>query len=256
MSLKESLRPLAAGALMLADPASAIAYRRLLRSEDAGAIGTVRVRQLGGQPVALRPGTSDARVLWDTFVHGYHLPPAELGAPACIWDVGANVGLTMADFAHRFPRARVYGVELDGENARLARRNTAPWAGRCTVIEGAVWTQEGAVRYERHANASGYTVALPHHAPRVAAQANARTLDALLAEHGVEQVDYLKLDVEGGEHALLKAPARWPSLVRCLKVEVHYGYTPDECAGDLERLGFLTRRDDRHRAAVIGLARR
>ncbi len=88
----------------------------------------MRLRPLGGSEVLLRPSTSDVDTVWGTFAGRYHLPPPEAGEPRLIWDLGANIGLTMADLAVRHPGARVVGVELDSENAALARANVDPVA--------------------------------------------------------------------------------------------------------------------------------
>lgn len=59
----------------------------------------------------------------------YHLPPdkAISDDAALIVDMGANIGCTAADFAHRYQRARVLAVELDQSNADLCRRNLGSW---------------------------------------------------------------------------------------------------------------------------------
>jgi FkbM family methyltransferase len=209
----------------------------------------VRLRPLGGQSIALRPSTSDADTVWGTFARRYHLPPPELDGIRTIWDLGANIGLTMADLAERHPGARVLGVELDADNADLARLNTAPWGERCEVVHAAVWPEDGEVRYERWAGgtASYRAEGGPDRAPAV-------SLDTLLREHG-GPVDYLKVDVEGAERRLLRERAAWAHSVRCLKVEVHDPYTVEECERDLRALGFETEVDPRHWACVIGRRR-
>jgi hypothetical protein len=85
----------------------------------------IRVRALRGRALRLRPGTADAWALMDTFSGRYHRPPGWLRPREVdlIWDLGANIGTTMADLAERFPRARVTGVEIDPGNARLCGVN-------------------------------------------------------------------------------------------------------------------------------------
>jgi hypothetical protein len=61
--------------------------------------------------------------------------------------VGANIGLTMADMAVRFPRARLVGIELDADNVFLAKANLAPWRDRCEVVHAAAWTSDTEVFY-------------------------------------------------------------------------------------------------------------
>jgi FkbM family methyltransferase len=238
--------------------ADARSLRSLARLEMAPAPDgevELRLRPLGGRAVALRPGTSDADVLWDTFFHGYHLPPHEAVERGLrvIWDLGANVGLTMAHMAALYPQARVLGAELDPDNARLARRNVAAWGERCEVVECAVWVDDGEVRYHHHDSASGYNVVADDR-PEGDRRAPARALGALLREHSPAQpVDYMKMDVEGSEFELLKRNTDWADTVRAIQVEAHFGYSLDECERDLRRLGFATRRHERHPASIVGL---
>ena len=135
---------------VVSDRRSLRAYRRSLEPERPyGEIESLAIRQLGHRSIEVRAGTTDANVVFATFFHRFHLPPSDLRmAPdPVIWDLGANIGLTMAHFAERYPRARVVGVELDGANVALCKRNVAPWSSRCTVVEGAVWHEDGQARY-------------------------------------------------------------------------------------------------------------
>ena len=171
-----------------------------------------------------------------------------------IWDLGANIGLTMADLAVRHPRARVIGLEMDAENAALARANTAAWSDRCDVIEAAAWPTDGQLRYVHLAGAtSGHFVtgATPEEDPAVTT-ADALSPYSLLALSGPEAVvDFAKVDIEGAEIELLRHHAGWARRVRTMAVEVHAPYTVDECREDLRELGFETRVDPRHWACVI-----
>jgi FkbM family methyltransferase len=245
----------AAAGRLVADARSLRSFARLELSPERDGEVELRLKPLGGKPVALRPGTSDADVLWDTFFHSYHLPPPEAVERGLrvIWDLGANVGLTMAHMAGLYPEARVLGAELDPDNARLARRNVEAWNERCEVVECAVWVEDGEVRYHHHDSASGYNV-VPDDRPEGDHRAPARSLAGLLAAHSPgEPVDYMKMDVEGSEFELLKRNTSWAEAVRAIQVEAHFGYSLEECERDLRGLGFATRRHERHPASVIGV---
>jgi FkbM family methyltransferase len=238
--------------LIVADRSSLRRARALEQGRaGAGRPLVVRVRPLLGAPVALRPQTSDVTVLWDTFLGGYHLPPRELeldSEASTIWDLGANIGLTMADLAVRFPNARVLGVELDEANAAVCRRNVSPWADRCRVLEAAVWTAEGEVAYRRR---PGHELGTRIEGPGAGTQrVRAITLDRLMAEHD-GWVDYIKMDIEGAEREVLRRDVGWAQRVRAIRVEVHEPYTPAQCAGDLRALGFAPRVERRY--YVVGV---
>ena len=244
-----------------AGPRSFLTYLRLTRVRrhegSGGRVVHVRLRPLGGREVLLRPSTSDADTVWGTFAGAYHLPPPEASDPRLIWDLGANIGLTMADMAVRFPGARIVGVELDHDNAQLARRNLAPWGERCEVLEAAVWREDGELSYHR---LTGGTAG--HHVADVPvgtegegiARAPAISLDTLLERSGAGAVvDFAKVDVEGTERELLRAGTGWAGRVRTITVEVHEPYTVAECERDLRALGFTTRVHPRHWACVTGV---
>jgi hypothetical protein len=203
-----------------------------LRSQDEHASAgekevELRIGRLNGRPVWLREGTTDVDTLWDVFIHSYHLPPARVQRRGMhlVWDLGANIGLTMAEMALRWPEARVVGVEPDSANAALARRNFEPWDDRAELIESSVAPDAGA--------------------PGL-------SLNGLLERTG-GPVAFVKMDIGGAEREVLRRNTEWASQVGCIKVEVHDGYAPEDCVRDLEQLGFEARRDRRHDSAVVGV---
>jgi FkbM family methyltransferase len=210
---------------------------------------SLRIRALG-RTVLLRPGTSDGEVVWETFQGLYHLPPPSVGEPALIWDLGANIGLTAAHFAHLFPRTRIIGVELDAGNAALARANLAPWSARCELITAAVWPEDGEVSYDP-VPGTEYALRVKS-GPGGESTAPALSLNSLLARSGASTIDFVKMDIEGAERRVLRENTQWAEFVRSIKVEVHEPYETEECARDLEELGFVIRLDDRHWACVMG----
>jgi FkbM family methyltransferase len=262
--VKQALRRAFVATRITSDVRSLRTYIRLSRiAHHAGSEGRavgLRLRPLGGRRVLVRPSTSDVDTVWGTFARGYHRPPEELaGRPVgLILDLGANIGLTMADFAVRFPGARVVGIELDGDNVLLARTNLASWHDRCEVVHGAVWTSDSEVFYAPlPGHTAGHQVGgtgsdLPEGTVRVPAF----SIDTLLDRHAPgARVDYLKMDVEGAERGLLSEPVEWARRVGCMKVEVHDPYGVDECERDMRALGFETRTDPRHWGCVIGVRR-
>jgi FkbM family methyltransferase len=207
----------------------------------------VRFRGLHGAPVRLRPQSEDDGLAHDVFVGRYHLPPEELRLEdiRMIWDLGANIGLTMAHLASLCPNAHIVGVELDAANAELCRENTGAWRDRCEVIRAAVWVAEGLVEYTRptgreqsfHVVARGAADA----EPPGGASAPAISLNRLLERTGADAIDYVKMDIEGAERAVLGEHTEWAAHVRAIKVELHHRYEIDECLEDLRRLGFVAR---------------
>lgn len=219
----------------------------------SNALGTVNVgiKRLGGRAIQMREGTTDGEGVVATFAGGFHRAPKGLNSIEVIWDLGANIGLTMADLAVTHPHARITGVELDAANVRLARENVAPWQDRCEILHAAVWSREGTVQVSTSGDPDGHRIAIDGDQT-----VDAITLTTLYDRTG--PVDFVKVDVEGAEKELLRDPGSWISSVKCIMVECHDGYPLAQCVSDLQRAGFATRELPRRpwrraRSAAVGL---
>jgi FkbM family methyltransferase len=241
------------GAALMADVESFRAFSELRNAERRDEPVALRVRQLQGRELHVRPGHGDLWALVHTLLPAYHLPPPELDPRTIhtILDLGANIGVSMSHLATRFPAARIVGVELDAANAELCRRNVATWGERCTVVHGAVWPRDEEVAYV----AQGVGEEAFHAAPsgeQPAASATRRTagvsLQTLIERELPEGVvvDFVKMDIEGAEREVLTENAGWAQRVRAMIVEVHPPYDVEGCIGDLEALGFHARVDARY----------
>ncbi len=204
----------------------------------------VSMKELGGEELFVRPGTSDMVNAAGDYLDRIHMPPPEI-APAeirQIVELGCNNGSAMASFAIRFPQARILGVEPDPRNAALARRNVARFGGRCEVVHAGIWDEETELTVEGD-QAFGYTVrsSLPGDPPG-SIHVPSITIDALLDRHMPEgEIDFLYVTIEGAESRVLRAVGHWIDRVRCIRLD--WGRGGDPCRRELERRGFETRLD-------------
>lgn len=170
-------------------------------------------------------------------------------------DLGANVGYTAAHFAHLFPAAQVYAVEMDAGNLRIAADSTAPWKDRCHLTQAAVWDSEGVITYGGNVGCGLRVNDLDAGAAPAPLQAPARTIAALFDGWGVSQVDYLKMDIEGAEQRVFDADLSWLARVNAIKIEIH---PPAEMQTTRERLaaaGFDCTDDTSRSACLIAMRR-
>ncbi|MDR6635542.1 FkbM family methyltransferase [Phyllobacterium sp. 1468] len=211
-----------------------------------------RVRSLGHQPISVRPGTSDLVVLYETFGASYDAPPPILSREKAtrIWDLGANIGLTVALYAAAFPLARISAVELDAANADLARINTITFGSRCEIITGAVWFEDAEIDYiietgmEHGAHVTEATNSTTRKSP-------AWSLNTLFKNDDL--IDFVKMDIEGAEALVLTRNTEWSTKVACLKVECHSPYTVTQAVADLEPLGYEVDQESTHWASVVAI---
>jgi FkbM family methyltransferase len=163
-------------------------------------------------------------------------------------DLGANIGLTMAHLAALCP-AHIVGVELDAHNVELARKNVERWRDRCEVVEAAVWYTDEPLRYDiAHGAECGAVLS-----PSGKKTAQGLSINSLLDRLGWDQVDFVKMDIEGAEREVLRRNTEWTLRVRSIKVEAHAAYSREQCARDLRELGFQTVLDAGHPHAVSGI---
>lgn len=165
----------------------------------------VRIRRHGTTLRITLRTYADLDVVHELFVrdeYGAVELPDDAGV---IVDVGANIGLATLELGVRFPGARIIACEPDpGAHATLvANVGDDPRVEIHRVAlsdedgETTFWTSPTAVLSSVHRT-------LDDQRPVIVPT---KTLASFLAEVGVEQVDLLKLDVEGAETLVLADPA-------------------------------------------------
>jgi FkbM family methyltransferase len=184
---------------------------------------------------------SELIALEEILLEGEYDAAVDTGRPATIVDLGANCGQATLFFRSRFPDARILCAEPDPRTFATLRRNH----GRdplVTLRQVAVTGEDGWCRLEREAGSSWGTRvssgpgAEVDHVPAV-------TLETLLGQHGIEDVDLLKVDIEGMEHAALAGSAVLRRVRRVIG-EIHASLIDvpvDQAIADFKRTGDFDR---------------
>jgi FkbM family methyltransferase len=234
-----------------------VLYRRLCNSYILSHPFTLRIRGAGGNPLWVRPGTTDLKVLWDTFHYKYHLPPFKLKSNCIIVDLGANVGYTVAHFANLYPDAYIVGVEMDKANYDIAVKNIYHLGLRCHLEHAAVWSNNQQVIYDADGEWGFHIVNKKINSNSNFKSAPAKTIADIFREHKLTSIDYLKMDIEGSEAEVLKDPGEWLNSVRSMKIEVHPQFNPDatlkKCGEILKSFKFRFYEDDKHPQCLIAM---
>jgi FkbM family methyltransferase len=172
-------------------------------------------------PITLRLKTSDLATFKDIFVKGqYEFMPRK--PPEVIIDAGANIGLTSLVFANRFPDARIIAVEPESSNYEMLLKNIAPYAN-IVAVQAAVWNVNGIVDIvDPGWGKWGFQVGKEddREAKRVMS-CRSMTIDRIMSEHGIDFIDILKMDIEGGEKEVFDDADRWIGKIGVLAVELH-----------------------------------
>lgn len=186
-------------------------------------------------PLYLRAGTIDLRVFDQIFCrHEVAFPVA--AEPQVIVDAGANIGLSTIYFANRWPEARIISLEVDSGNHALLCRNTIHYPQVQPLLCG-LWSRPTElVITNPDVPPWGFVVSSDlAEGPPGAATVPAVGVAELMEQQGLEQIDLLKIDIEGAEREVFGVDAeRWIDRVRCIAVELHDRFFPG-CAEALDR---------------------
>jgi FkbM family methyltransferase len=183
-----------------------------------------------GMAVHMRHDPSDMGILAEVFIDRVYEPPAQvarsldsLARPLRILDLGSNIGLFAVFALARWPAASVVAFEPDPQNLEVLHL-TIGEAGvdsRWRLEEAAATNFDGEVSFAvgRYAES-----AIVDELPDPGLDVNrVRAVDAF---DWLSQADLAKLDIEGGEWALLADPRLAQIPTRVLVLEYHPQRSP------------------------------
>lgn len=183
--------------------------------------------------VKLRYGTTDVHVHTQMAdLDQYALPEQlRLLRPELIIDAGANIGLASVAFALRFPEARVVAVEPHPESFAMLCANVAEFP-QVLPVRGGVAGASGRLQILDPDDLPSSIRVGTVDADAVDAESDgagsipAYTIPELIRLGDAEQVDLLKLDVEGSERDVLAGSSEWIGGTGAIVAELHDWLTP------------------------------
>jgi FkbM family methyltransferase len=203
----------------------------------------LRVTLIDGTRLSLR-GTpdDDVQTAYEVFVLRVYDSPRAIDPDSVrrVIDLGANVGISCLHWARQFPGAQVIGYEPHPRHVELARAQLQlnglderrvriePFAAACSSGTARLSDAGVSSAIQRDPASEGIEV---------------RTIDFLAAVSGTA-IDILKIDIEGGEYALLGDSRFGEVAARVIVLEWHnvpghpQGLT--WCRRRLEALGYQT----------------
>jgi len=215
--------------------------------------GTAGITRLLGYPLEF----PDARMFVATYSpifrrRIYQFSPSN--ASPRILDCGANIGLASIYWKQTFPNADITAFEPDPSTASLLRRNlAAAGADDVTVVEAAVWTENGTIHLTQPEGDPGRLGSrIVEASTNISADNEEPVRTVRLRDCFTEPVDFLKLDIEGAETDVILDIADLLPTVGDLFVEYH-GFTGRsrlvELMEPIERAGFSIYVEQEHEFA-------
>lgn len=137
--------------------------------------------------------------------------------PKTIIDGGANIGLTAAYFATKFPSAQIVTVEPDSNNFDLLVKNTQQYKNIKPVNAG-IWNRKVNLEVKDGGQGNNAFTVLENPAGTIPAL----SIKDLIDQQGWPNADIIKLDIEGSEKEVFeKNFEQWLPSTKILIVELH-----------------------------------
>ncbi|MFA9213120.1 MAG: FkbM family methyltransferase [Candidatus Methylacidiphilales bacterium] len=138
-----------------------------------------------------------------------------------ILDCGANIGLSVLFFKKMYPNAIIHAFEPDAEIFKLLKQNLQPYNFNDVFLhEKAVWVNDQDLSFVSQGGSSG-KIGFSENASKVGA---IRLKDFLQNQ----QIDFLKMDIEGAEyHVLLDCKDELKN-IKTLFIEYHSFYDEEQ----------------------------
>jgi FkbM family methyltransferase len=139
-------------------------------------------------------------------------------ASPCVLDLGANIGsFALRVFLH-CPTAQVVSVEAASDTFQILKANkSANTSLNWEVLNNGVWRDDGPLTLMRRGISVGHRVVEGAGGDAV----QGISLNTLLDRLGWDRVDLIKMDIEGGEEAVVPAARDVLHRTRVLIIEIH-----------------------------------
>lgn len=161
--------------------------------------------------------------------------------PNIIVDAGANIGMTSAFFASKYPGATIIAVEPAVHNFQLLQENTTRYEN-VSCLQAALWHEDtmlqltdpgrGDNSLQVNASEGGDTQAV--------------CVGSIMQRYKLTHIDVLKIDIEGAEEAVFSMGYEmWLPKVKMLIIELHEKIKPGvslRVLNVMEEYGFSHRR--------------
>jgi FkbM family methyltransferase len=172
------------------------------------------------QPVYLRIPSSDVPTYKQIFVDGEYDCIVNY-SPRTIIDAGANVGLASVYFANKYPTARIFAIEPEFQNFKLLLKNTSSY-DNIVPIQAALWIENKEINLVDPGLGNwGFMTHSDSISKNICHQIQGVTIDKLMRQYNLEEIDILKIDIEGAEKEVFADPSLWIDKINSFIIELH-----------------------------------
>jgi FkbM family methyltransferase len=174
--------------------------------------------------IYLRPKTSDRPTFEQVFVQKEYELPIDF-SPKTMIDGGANIGLASVYFAERFPDLHIFAIEPDTSNLEMFAKNTSHY-DNVEGIQSAIWNRTTQLKIS-NPEMDSWAFEVEETTDEDVSGFVAHSILDLMKLKKWDQIDILKLDIEGSEYQVFQADyEQWLPKVKMLIIELHEKMRP------------------------------
>ena len=214
-----------------------------LRKIKNQTIASLDMSSLKARDVYMRPSSSDFLVFLQVFGQKEYKAPIELyqrvfgSDPKTILDIGANIGLTSLYLHYQFPESEIIAFEPSEENFTQLQKNlsnlsitskkSAFWHSRAQLSLDKSFRDGNEWSFQFKESANGSVEGLG--------------IKDIINEYNIHQIDFLKVDIEGGEFEIFNEdvdPLSTSVDIHFIVMEIH-----EDCGEKSKILKYFERYD-------------
>jgi FkbM family methyltransferase len=138
-------------------------------------------------------------------------------------DAGANVGFTSMYFKSQFNDLRVIALEpsLNVFN-KLKRNITINKLTNIVLLQKGLWSKTTRLKADRtFRDGEDWSFRIVEASENELADIETYSISDLIEKYQLDIIDFLKMDIEGGEKAVFEGDVSWLNQVRIIAIEIH-----------------------------------
>jgi FkbM family methyltransferase len=196
---------------------------------------TIQVTPQGAtSPIYLRRATLDAYIYSEVFIRKDYMLSLPF-TPKTILDCGGNIGLSAIYFALQYPDAKIVVFEPVADNYSILEKNTKCYPNIYHQQLG-IWCRKARLKIENKPESRIRNMGqffTREAGPDEAGDINAISVKDAMDQYGMDTIDLLKMDIEGGEKDVFglgckdSQVAEWLPRTKSIVIELHGGCEPE-----------------------------
>ena len=173
--------------------------------------------------INLRSKTNDYSVVKQIFTRSEYEFDYEslINYPKVIVDAGAHIGIAAIFFTNKFPNSKIISIEPGKDNYKLLLENTREYPN-IIPCNYALWNKKTSVNIIDSGEGEWAYMVQESNTKDTTMFAQAITMNDLMKKHNIQNIDILKMDIEGSEKEIFSENCNlWLVKTKLIVIELH-----------------------------------